>query len=328
MKSISWANYLILIAIFISSCGSERSTFTPVQVETMSATLQTKLPTSTVKPTQTTSLPISSPTIQPTLTVKPTQTTLLPISSPTKQPTPTNTPLSTPITTLTLPPTLEPEQAMETLSAFLQGSENCDAPCFLGIIPGRTTLDEAKKIIMHLGLPIKSTTYEGKDIYGTHYNFESGLSIYGNLTVQDEIVRNLRIDIIPETSKAGTPREWLAFSPETLIKRYGIPSGVDFVVDWGPNLFFAMDMYFDKVDLIVAYSSTSINSNPNGTLQVCPLTAQFDDARLWMGKNPINPPGHGVPLEDVTSLTLDEFSTLMTGNPTHACFIVDGNAFK
>jgi hypothetical protein len=327
MKPLSLANYLILIAVFISSCDSGRSTFTPVQVETMSATLQTKQPTSTVKPTQTTPLPILSPTKQPTLTVKPTQTTLLPISSPTKHPTPTNTPLSTPITTLTLPPTLEPEQAMKTMSAFLQGSEYCEVPCFFGIVPGRTTLDEAKKIFMHLGLPIKGTTYQGKDIYGTHYNFESSLSIYGNLTVQNEIVRNLRIDIIPETSKAGTPREWLAFSPETLIRRYGSPSRVSFAVDWGPSSFFDMAMNFDAEELIVEYSGYDLIPRQKGSPVVCPLTARFDSVRLWMGKDPIYPPAEVVLLEKATSMTIEEFSNLMTGNPNGACFQINGDMF-
>jgi hypothetical protein len=103
---------------------------------------------------------------------------------------------------------------------------------------------------------------------------------------------------------------------------------VDFLADWGPGPFFAMQMYFDEVDLIVQYTGTHIIPSQKGSSQVCPLTAQFDTAWIWMGKQPINPPGQGVPLEDVTSLTLDEFSKLMTGDPNHACFIFDGNAFK
>lgn len=89
-----------------------------------------------------------------------------------------------------------------------------------------------------------------------------------------------------------------------------------------------MQMYFDAEDLIVQYTGVDIISTQKGASQFCPLSAQFDTAWLWMGKNPVNPPAYGIPLENVTSLTLDEFSKLMTGDPKQACFIVNGDVFK
>lgn len=220
------------------------------------------------------------------------------------------------------------EEAKEAIKSWLAGATECEVPCIFGIIPGKTTLREAIEIFTNYGLETKSSTLEGKDFYGIHYDFNSGPSISVILTVHDQLVRNLRVKISPEPQKAGGAREWLAYSPETLIKRYGIPSRVDFGADWGPRPYFEMQMYFDVEELIVQYTGVYIlTGSEKSSLQFCPLAAQFNTAWLWMGKNPIYPPSQDILLEDVTTLTLDEFSKLLTGNPDQACFQINGNMF-
>lgn len=250
-----------------------------------------------------------------------------PVSSSTPIP-PASTSTSTPTetATATLPATLEPEQAKENIRTLLQDSVDCEAPCFWRITPGQTTLSEAENIFTHLGLQVESTTFQGKDFYGIEYEFDSGLSISVTLTTQDDFVKNLQVGILPEKSSAGIPRKWSAYSPETLINRYGTSSKVDFSLDKGPNLAFAMDMYFDSVDLIVQYGITNIIPYQNSP-QICPLTAQFDSVRVWMGKDPYAPPFELVPLEKATSMTMEEFSNLMTGDPKKACFTLKEEAF-
>lgn len=285
-----------------------------------------KLSAQTIKPTQIEQFP-SPAIISPTYTLVPTpipSKTLTPLVTIEQRPSPKLTP------TITLTPliTLEPEKANEKIKTLLREPVDCSAPCFWGIVPGQTSNEEARNIFSHLGLPMASRVNEGKGFSSIHYVLDSGLSIRVILKLQNNIVENIQARITPEKRNAGIPRDWLAYSPETLIKRYGAPSRVDFVVDWGPNLLFVMNMYFDKIDLIVEYSSTSINSNlQNWSLQVCPLTDQFDTAWLWMGKNPEDPPGQGRSLESVTSLTLEEFSKLMTGDLNQACFTLNGDIF-
>ena len=164
MKWISWANCLIPIALLISSCGVTRATITPVQIVPESAASPDKQSTSIVQPAQTTITPTLPQTIPSTST-----STIFP----------------TPAVTLTPNPTLETEQAREIIKAFLHDGGDCETPCFLGIFPGKSTLGEAKDIFMHLGLSTKKITYEGNNIYGTRYDFDNGLSIIGNLTIQD-----------------------------------------------------------------------------------------------------------------------------------------------
>ena len=249
--------------------------------------------------------------------------------SPTSIPlTATSIPSPTQTATLTPPATLEPKQAQETIQALLRESADCDAPCFWGITPGQTTLGEAINIFTRLGLQVKHTnTRDHKKFYEIGYGFDNSLSILSLLTTQDDIVENLRIYITPEKQITGVPREWSAYSPEALINRYGLPSKVAFALDWGPRSYFEMDMYFDEVDLIVEYMGHNIIPRQKGSPQVCPLTAQFESVRLWIGKDPYQPPREAVPLEKATSLTMEEFSNLMTGNSNKACFIVNGDVF-
>ena len=185
-------------------------------------------------------------------------------------------------------------------------------------------LDEALSIITHLGLETMSITHNNKDFfYETSYDLENGLSINVSLYVRDGIVKNLTININPEKKKSGFPRSWLAYSPETLIQRYGRPSKVDVFVDRGPQPIYTLVFYFDALNLIIEYISYDIDPN----FGICPLRDQVTFVRAWMGKNPVNPPSIDVPLEEATSMTMEEFSKLMTGNPGKACFNLKDEMF-
>lgn len=276
MKPIHYISAFLVVAIVLAGCATPSSSTPPTQTETQLSSPVPALPTTTFTPTP-----------------RPTQTL-----------------------TLTPPSTLEPEQARDAIAKLLQEPVDCAAPCFWGIVPGQTTLGEAKNIFIRLGLQIKNVTYEGKDFYGIRYDFDNGLSILVTLTIQDKVVENLRVDINPEKEKTGLLRSWLAYSPETLINQYGSPSKVNFFVGRGEIPSYAMDMYFSERDLIVEYYSYDLGVK----LQVCPLTHQMSSVRLWMGQDPQYPPPEAVPLEKATSMTLDEFSKLMMGIPSQACF--------
>lgn len=279
MKRFYSVILLLMIALIVFGCTSNESS-------AMSIKTQTFLPSSTPQPSSAT--PVQSATSNPSLT---------------------------PTITLTPLPTLNPTEARETLNILMQKPVDCAAPCFWNITPGKSTLNDSLRIFAHFGLQAKSTTFDSKEFYGAAYDFDKGLSIQVTLTVQDDIVRDLRVDINPEKQKVGVPREWMAYSPETLINRYGSPSKVIFFVGRGETPSYAMDMYFGEKDLIVEYYSYDLGEK----LQVCPSTDQMSSVRLWMGPNPQYPPLEDVPLEQATSMTMEGFSKLITG-PGKACF--------
>jgi hypothetical protein len=251
-----------------------------------------------------------------------------PVSSPTLI-APTSTSTFTPTVTITptSPPTLEPEQANETVSTFLQNPMDCEAPCFWGVMPGQTTIEEATNIFNHLGISLKHTGTEGNnDFYSFIYNLDNGLEVTPILTIQNNTVKNLDIGI-NDGSETGTPRKWIAYSPETLISRYGTPSKVDFFLGRvAPTPTHSMDMYFEKENLIVEYIGIDL-LNTGSHLGICPLTNKVDFIGIWMGDDAHYPPSPGVPLEEATSLTMEEFSNLMKGDPKKACFNLKEEAF-
>ena len=254
----------------------------------------------------------------PSLTPK--QVTLIPSTTATLSPT-----HAIPTITLTLFNTLEPAQVKKTMEPLLKEPMNCSVPCFRGIVPGKTHLDEVRTFFSSLGF----TPFEGDGFYTIEYKPDSGgfsVTFYTSGTIVENIV--VRPYITKQTKEASS-REWLAYSPETLIKQYGKPSRVQFALDWGPNFVIVMIMYFDTLDLTVFYSGYNMIPNRPHSPLLCPLTAPFDNVRLWTGYNSLNTPSYKtVSLEKATVLTTDQFTKLMLGDPKKACFTVHGDAFK
>jgi hypothetical protein len=258
--------------------------------------------TSTSRPPQT--------TIPPTFTSKPSATltaTIKPSSTP--EPTPTRTMTSTPY------PSPNPEQAGEIIKTLLQKSFDCSSPCFGGIVPNETTLSEARNILNNLGLNLTAMNNDNRHFVYNTLIWAKDVSF--TLTGHDEAITDIRLFLPPEKQQPDVAREWLAYSPETLIHRYGQPSKVNLVLSRGPTsdaMF--MIIYFDNVNMIIEYMFDISNNK----IRICPLIDQVIEIRLWIGNDPIYPPKGGLPLEETTSINLDAFSKLMTGKPEKACF--------
>lgn len=241
---------------------------------------------------------------------------------------PTFTATPTETVTPTLPATFTPLEANERIRAYLQKTVDCLAPCFWGITPGQTTLIEATNILASLGLELEQTNVQdNQEFYETNYDKEKDLEISIILGIQDNIVKTLDVGI-NDTSEVGTPRKWAAYSPEALIDQYGVPSKVDFSLGRvTPTPTHSMVLYFKDAELIVAYIGSNLLSNSSPQLEICPITNQVGFIKIWLGKNPRNPPKQGVPLEEASSLNLQEFAKLMLGKPEDACMNLNSEAF-
>jgi hypothetical protein len=313
MKKASYKFILLIIALASSACGP--GVFSPTSSH--NTLVPTRLPT--------TIMPITQLSSTPTLTETSSSPPIKPLTR-------TETPLPLLTATLTPPATLIPINAKATINASMQELVDCSAPCFWGITPGQTTLGEALNIFTQLGLSILTNTEDNKTYYGVRYEFTNGSSLGVSPIVNNDLITSLVIDITPEERNVGTPKGWITYSPETLIKRYGLPDRVDFYVgyprdlDPTPTAFYYMDLYFDDKELIVEYSFPKITP-PISELRVCPLTDQSDLVRIWLGKYPYYPPLGGVPLEEATSMTVEEFSALMMADPAKACFNLKSELF-
>ncbi len=268
----------------------------------------------------------------PSPTVIPSSSTLIPTTVSTV--TPVNTVIRpnsilTPSSTLTVTPTrldtLKPTVVAETIAALLRDPGDCVAPCFWGIVPGKTTYDEANDFFSHLGISPYNSTINGKDFANYQYHLNDRIAFSETLTLQNNVVENLQIKMRSEWSDERVVSDWMAYSPKALIQRYGKPSRVD--LWWSLMEFptFSIALYFNEYDLIGQFHSPD-GPEPSSPKE-CPLAVNYDSIWLWMGKNPNNPPSAGAPLDEATSLTIGEFVNLMTGDPGHSCFNLNVNAF-
>jgi hypothetical protein len=303
MRSISITCILLFFSLSLFACRSNFSKPTA-----LSTTVVVEEPTATE-----TSTPVATFTTTPTLT--PTDV------PPTSTSTPTLTATLTP--TLTPPPTMDPAQAKEMIRKFLKEPVDCAAPCFWGITPGQTTLGEATNILAELGIALEPVYPGFYKFYQAEYELGNGLSVQLNPTVKDGVIANTTVSIHPEKQRAGVKREWQAFSPDSLISRYGLPSRVGFSLGRvATNPDYNITIFYDELDMIIQYGS------PEGRdSKICPLTDWIDYMRIWFGENPAHPPlTGGVPLVTATTMTMEEFGELMTGDPGKACFrLIDEN---
>lgn len=278
---------------------------------------------------------ITKPSIQPTSVTQSSYTfipseTFTPEHSMTPRVTTKITPSPSPSSTLTPIVTLIPVIAQETIQPLTRDPMNCAVPCFWGIIPGLTQFNGAKDFFTRLGfIPFEGIdSYTGREFYTIEYTSSNGLETSVSLWPINNIVENIMITPHISQLKAGNPQEWIAYSQETLIRKFGEPSRVEIALDYGPNFVIVMNMYFDEALIRVRYSGYNMIPDRPDMPLVCPLTLPFDHVRIYMGKDPPNPPINGIPLEKATSITLEQFTQLMLGDPQKACFIVNGDLFK
>jgi hypothetical protein len=240
----------------------------------------------------------------------------LPMTTPTTYtPTKTETPFVT----------MEPTQARETIELFLKEPMNCAEPCIWGIRPGKTTFEVAKKFFYSLGfVPFAGLDTEtGKYFFTISYDVDSGRDSTITLSSSGDLVENIVITPEIDITKKGEGRDWVAYSPETIIMKYGNPSRVVFTASATQNICMNMIMYYDQFDLIAQYHGCDMDS-----WNFCPLIDKFDFVRLSIGPDPITKPSfETVPLEKASSLTIDEFSKLLSGNPQDACIQFNNKVF-
>jgi hypothetical protein len=298
MKQLSLRSLILLIPIILIGCAPSSASMQPTKE------IESPIPTHLM----------TTETVSPTNTFKPRNTKL-------------------PLPTTTYPPfnTLDPESVKETMQPLLKDPFNCSVPCFMGFTPGKTTINEVKTFFIPMGFRYR----EGKDQYSNRYyysiGYEDSINRDSNVTFlsSDFVVENIEITPAITKQKDGATREWSAYSPETLIRKYGQPSRVEFAIDWGPSITLSMILFYDKLDFIVLYSGSGMFPGHPNSPRLCPLTAPFDFVSFFMGPESGNPPIlSSVPLEKATSLSVDQFTKLLLDNPRDACMTLNGDALQ
>jgi hypothetical protein len=203
----------------------------------------------------------------------------------------------------------------------------CAGTCFLGITPGKSSMEETKAFFSPFGFEHLEgiDLYDpdsGRNFYTVEYESDQGRSFHVSFWSSNHLVDSIQITPHIAGQKEGSPHDWIAYSPETLIQKFGQPSRVEFGLDLMEKVTINMVFYFDDINLIANYAGIGDPTH------FCPMTFPFDHVRLWMGPNPPYPPLFStVPLEESTSLTVDQFTQLMLGDPQTACFTINTGVF-
>ncbi len=278
--------------------------------------------------------PCATQTIPATNTTEPTATSTV---KPTTTPTPTMTWTPTPTVTLTPPATLEPDLAKAEVKRLFKEEVDCGKACFWGIVPGETSLGEATNILKRLGISWQSI-YDKDDmeVYSTRVGAIDSARGTLELYTQNGLVENIRIgfDTWFGGDKVVPHSEWLAYSSETVLKRYGKPSKVEFRIDYphepgAPpgSVWYDIIIYFDDLELIIEYAEAP--SKDGKFIKACPIKDLFlSGIGIWIGKDPRYSPFPAISLEDATGLTLDEFYELMANGNPNTCINLITEAFE
>jgi hypothetical protein len=267
-------------------------------------------------------------------TYAPTQTA---ISTLTQKPTPIAPPQ-----TSTLVPTDQPSQE-QRMVALLQ-SKGCILPCYLGITPGKSSLDEAKAILDGAGayvigskvLDLQQGEFTYSDyvmsvgdpsgIYETPDPNGSAVIInhYIVLIVKGDVVEGLEVSVIATKSITKFRRYWSRYSVRVIFMQLGAPDHI-YLDAHDPTLGYLLLLY-DKQDVGVQLLDTSQEihvCSENETNIINPMFYLYDpNSGLNMfstGRvSPTNRSAY-LPVEEVLGISVSEFYGQVLSNPL-ICF--------
>ncbi len=289
---------LILLAMLFSSCAqSSENIFTPTPTMPMVAT--------------------SSATLTPPFT-----------------PLPTNSPA--PTLTPTMIPTLPVEAAQAELLKFLSDNGGCRLPCLWGIMPGKSSFQEAQIILTPLSSVSDFTAFKSGLGSVTPYFIEGGLEIYTTIDFITNRDNNV-VSSIAFSTEAHRPlaqggyedvfdskffgEKVSAYTLAHVLTEQGVPSSVMVETAGGPLTrggtggFDILLLYPDQ-GILVNYKTQMhlIGSNVRG----CPLNA-YVQVELYPSGQPdsffeglkqtdwaVKMTGYK-PLEETTSMSVQEF---------------------
>ena len=288
-------------------------------------------------------VPATTATPQPVTTLSPTLLLL-----PGLTPTPSQTPIPMPPTP-TFVPTLHPDQ--EKRVDELLRNEDCKLPCYLGIMPGKTTLSEARAILENLGFGYRGE-YKRKDdsieypyilvISGRSEADETPrpdgsivtVSQSISLITDNDVVQIIEVNvgtIGPGTSTAQARKKlreyWARYTARGIFVQLGLPdqlyTDAPNEIGSGSNLWAT----YNKIGVVAQIYGTGQENN------ICPqLEATWIDLRLLLssatsqlsifGDGGVPPTDRNVwlPIEEVLGVSTQEFYQGVIADPS-ACFV-------
>lgn len=263
-------------------------------------------------------------------------------STPTREnprPTITLSSTATATPTWTSVPTLPVEIRKQNLIELFSTNGGCDFPCWWGISPG-DPIQKVSELGLRVGKPLRR---DGLNHYYTLSLDELNapdLDVNYNVDA-DEIVQSMEISL------AGISRFWdyheafeARLSPASILSRYGKPSEVLLLVvprvepDPTPRAYILFLIY-DKQDFGIVYRGMVDSEDP---LRICSIkvddyhlqsiTLYLHDPLSKLGELNRSHLAELQPLDQVTSMNLDEFQRIFSEPENNQCIEVSNDVWQ
>lgn len=261
-----------------------------------------------------------------------------PIPKPTQTATLTTIPPS-PTATLTSLPRMSRQDAQAFAAELFRTNGNCTPPCFWGIVPDKTTLDEAAQFL-------NSFCEEGtvkKNPAGEIYHYDNGTSVKNGylkmsviLGIQYGIADTIQVYMGGFFEPGVEPEDWAAYSLKGMLEMYGVSSRVRFFVDYPHEpvsntgkVLYSYLVFFDSYHVVIAYSQ--VITDDAALYPICPLSPSQEPPylNLWLGEDSLNGENiGGIDLTQATNLSYENFYKLFTPEGDGSCFYLRRDAFE
>jgi hypothetical protein len=281
----------------------------------------------------------------------PSTPTLIPLLSPTVTPSPRSslTPVPPPRTPTTPLPTLPVEEQEAYLLNLIETNGDCELPCLLGIQPGESFWEELRKVVTPIHFIEDYTPNEAGFFripfsvnQENHPNFE--LTFTGTENTIDHIAVDARI-YLPDDPVGYFPsfaEVMRQYSLPNVLSEHGVPSRilleVQGQVDPGAGTQASILLFYDNAGILINYWFLDVvTQDPNtGILEAClDYEHNYSISLYLQNPNDKTPLERMIgaeddyalnvllkPLEEITTIGIEDFYRLFVDSDDSACFKV------
>lgn len=225
----------------------------------------------------------------------------------------------------------------DEMSALLSDNNGCELPCFLGIVPGKSTLEDAKTLLLKFHLADRIYHAEGSGRYRINTFVElENISLELDITffVQEDIVSWIKVEtdlIGGGKGKTEAFKTMSRYSLSEIFQRHGVPDEIYFEMPDRYIGYYPLLVIYEGKMAILLEGETTVDADSFFT--ICPNIRDYEYIGLKLAL--ISPSSatdvrtlifdvpEGPTLEEVTGISIEEFYQLMLSEKENAgCFQV------
>ncbi len=233
------------------------------------------------------------------------------------------------------------EERARIIVELIKTKTECDLPCWWGIVPGKTTWEEAERYLNEVGLrtypyPFSEDTI-AHEVGGNYFEKDFDIKFY--FYEKSRMIDSIKISSDGHNLE-GFQQIWEAYQPRIIIQKYGKPSRIWIISNYSygrsERRAYALLFFYDHLGFLIEYSGV-VEFKP--TYHICPWTDESEDVQVFYLY--LQSPDNRRPLEKLTphleypeyvkpieagGLSVDDIYSLFL-EEERPCFDFPGNIF-